>query len=165
MSSSNCRFLACIQVSQETGKMAWYSHLFKNFPQFVVIHIVKSFNTVNETEVDGFFWNSLVFSMIQQMLVILISHSSTFFESNLYIWKFLVHTLLKPHLKDFVHYLASMWNKLNCAVVWTFFGIALIWVWNEKWPFLVLCHCWIFQICWQIECHIIHYFSSRKPHL
>ena len=55
MSSSNCHFLACIQVLQETGKMAWYSHLFKNFPQFVVIHIVKGFNTVNETEVDFFF--------------------------------------------------------------------------------------------------------------
>ena len=52
MSSSNCCFLTCIQVSQETGKMVWYSHLFKNFPQVVVIHIVKGFNIVKETEVD-----------------------------------------------------------------------------------------------------------------
>ena len=54
MSSSNCPFLTCIQVSQETGKMVWYSHLFKDFPQFVVIHIGKGFNIANEIEVDVF---------------------------------------------------------------------------------------------------------------
>ena len=52
MSGSNCCFLTCIQVSQETGKVVWYSHLFKNFPQFVVIHTVKGFSVVNEEEVD-----------------------------------------------------------------------------------------------------------------
>ena len=70
MSSSNCCFLTCIQISQEAGKVVWYSYLFKNFPQFVVIHTVKGFSTVNEAEVDVFFWNSLVFSMIQWMLAI-----------------------------------------------------------------------------------------------
>ena len=64
MSSSNCYFLTRIQVSQEAGKVAWYSHLSKNFPQFVVIHTVKGFSIVNEAEVDVFFWNSLAFSMI-----------------------------------------------------------------------------------------------------
>ena len=54
MSSSNCCFLACREVSQEAGKVVWYSHLFKNFPQFVVIHIVKGFSVVNEAEVDIF---------------------------------------------------------------------------------------------------------------
>ena len=54
MSVSNCCFLSCIQVSQETGKMVWYSHLLKNFPQFVVIHTVKGFGIVNKTEVDVF---------------------------------------------------------------------------------------------------------------
>ena len=54
MSGSNCCFLTCIQVAQETGQVVWYSHLFKNFPQFVVIHIVKGFSIVNETEVDVF---------------------------------------------------------------------------------------------------------------
>ena len=54
MSSSNCCFLSCILVSQETGKVVWYSHLFKNFPQFVVIHTVKGFSLVNKTEVDVF---------------------------------------------------------------------------------------------------------------
>ena len=52
MSFSNCCFLTCIQISQEAGKVVWYSHLFKSFPQFVVIHPVKGFSIVNEAEVD-----------------------------------------------------------------------------------------------------------------
>ena len=66
---SNCCFLTCILISQEAGKVVWYSHSFKNFPQFVVIHAVKDFGIVNEAEVDVFM-SSLVFSMIQQMLAI-----------------------------------------------------------------------------------------------
>ena len=54
MSSSNCCFLTCIQVSQETGQMVLYSHLFKNFPQFIVIHTVKGFGIVNKAEIDVF---------------------------------------------------------------------------------------------------------------
>ena len=54
MSSSNCCFLTCIQISQETGKVVWYSCLLKNFPQFVVIHTVKGFGIVNKAEVDVF---------------------------------------------------------------------------------------------------------------
>ena len=57
----------------------------------------------------------------------LISGSSAFSKSSLYIWKFSVHVLLKPSLKYFEHNLTSMWNECNCAVVWTFFGIALLW--------------------------------------
>ena len=52
MSGCNCCFLTCIQVSPEAGEVVWYSHLFKNFPQFVVIHTVKGFGIVNEAEVD-----------------------------------------------------------------------------------------------------------------
>ena len=70
MSGSNCCFLTCIQISQEAGKVVWYSHLFKNFPQSVMIHSVKDFRVVNEAEVDFFFENSLAFSMIQWMLTI-----------------------------------------------------------------------------------------------
>ena len=66
----------------------------------------------------------------------LISGSSAFSKSSLYIWKSLVNTLLKPSLKDFEHDLASMWNECNCVVVWTFF--ALLCYWNENWPFPVL---------------------------
>ena len=69
MSNSNDCYLTCIQVSQETDKGVLYSHLFKNFPQFVVIHTVKSFGVVNKSEVDVFL-NSLAFLMIQQMLTI-----------------------------------------------------------------------------------------------
>ena len=54
MSGSNCCFLTCIQVSQEAGKVVWYSHLFNSFPQFVMIDTVKSFNVVEQTEIDVF---------------------------------------------------------------------------------------------------------------
>ena len=69
MSISNCCFLTYMQVSQEAGKVVWYSYLFMNFPQFVVIHTVKGFSIVNQAQVE-FFWNSLAFSMIQWMLEI-----------------------------------------------------------------------------------------------
>ena len=69
MSSSNYCFLTCMQISQEAGQVVWYSHLFQNFPQFVVIHTGKGFSVVSETEAD-FFWNSLAFSMILCMLAI-----------------------------------------------------------------------------------------------
>ena len=69
MSGSNCCFLTCIEISQETGQAVRYSHLLKNIPQYVMIHTVKGFGVVNKAEVD-FFWNSLAFSMIQQMLAI-----------------------------------------------------------------------------------------------
>ena len=70
MSSSNCCFLTCIQISQEAGQVVGYSHLFQNFPQLVVIHTVKGFGIVNKTEIDVFFWNSLGFSTVQWMLAI-----------------------------------------------------------------------------------------------
>ena len=91
--------LTCIQVSQETGKTVWYSHLSKNFLQFVVIHIVKGFSVVNEAEVDVF----LEFSCFLYDLTNfgnLVSGSSAFSIPSLYIWNFLVHILLKPSLKD-----------------------------------------------------------------
>ena len=69
MSDSNCCFFTHIQVSQETGKMVWYSHLFKNFPEFVVIHTVNGFNVVNEAEVDVFL-EFFYFPMIQWVLEI-----------------------------------------------------------------------------------------------
>ena len=70
--------------------------------------------------------------------------SSAFSKLNLYIWNFLVHILLKPPLKDFEHSHTSMWNEHNCMVVWTFFGIALLWDWNDNWPFPVLWPLWSF---------------------
>ena len=70
----------------------------------------------------------------------LISGSSAFSKSNLNIWKFSVH-ILKSSLENFDHYFASVWDECNCAVAWTFFGIACLWDWNENWPFPVLWPC------------------------
>ena len=124
ISSSNYCFLVCIQVSHEAGKVIWYSHLFKNFPQIVVIHIVKDFSVVNKAEV---FLELSCFFCDPTNVSNLISGSSAFSKSNLNIWKFSVHILLKPRLENFEHYFASMWNECNCVVVWTLFGIALLW--------------------------------------
>ena len=150
MSSSNCCFLTCIQISQEVGQVVWYFHLLKNFPQFVVIHRVKGFGIVNRAEVDAFLELSCFFYDPMDVDN-LISGSSAFSKSSLNIWKFSVHLLLKPGLKDLEHNLGSMWNEYNCMVVWAFFGIALLWEWNENWPFPTGGHCWVFQICWHIE--------------
>ena len=70
MSSSNCYFVTCIRISQEAGKVVWYSYLLKNIPQFVVIHTVKGFGVVNKAEVDGFLEFSCFFSVIQHVLAI-----------------------------------------------------------------------------------------------
>ena len=137
MSSSNCCFLTCIQISQEAGQAVWYSPHFKNFPQSVVIYTVKSFSAINEAEVDVLLEFSCFFYDPMDVHN-LIFGSSAFSKSSLYIWKFSVQVLLEPSLEDFEYYLASMWYECNCAVVWTFFGIVLLWDWNENWPFWVL---------------------------
>ena len=224
----------CIQISQEAGKVVWFSHLLKYFPQFVVIHTVKGFGIVNKTEIDIFSgtlllflwcnaaaaaakslqsrptlcdpidgsppgspipgilqartpeWAAISFSNVWKWKVKvkslsrvwllatpwttahqaspsmgfsrqeywsgvplpspydtidvgnLISGSSPFSKSSLNIWKFTVHILLNPGLENFKHYFGSVWDQWNCVVVWTFFGIAYLWDWNENWPFPVL---------------------------
>ena len=107
MSSSNCCFLTCIKISQEASQVVWYSHLFKNFPQFVVIHTVKGFGVVNKAEVGVFLGLSCFFDDTMDVGN-LISGSSAFSKSSLSIWKFTVHVLLKPGLENFEHYFASM---------------------------------------------------------
>ena len=107
MYSSNCCFLTCIQVSQEAGKVVLYSHVFKNFPQFVMLHTVKGFSLINEAEVDVFLEFSCFFYDPTDVGN-LISGSSTFSKSDLYIWKFSVHVPLKPSMKNFEYDLASM---------------------------------------------------------
>ena len=93
-----------MQVSQEAGQVVWYSHLFKTFPQFLVIHTVKGFSIVNKAEVDAFL--KLSFFLNDPMDVgNLISGSSAFSKTSLNIWKFSVHVLLKPSLENFDHYL------------------------------------------------------------
>ena len=139
MSSSNCCFLTCIQISQEAGQVVWYSQLFKNLLQFIVIHTVKGFDIVNKGEVDVFLEFSC-FLHDPMDVGVLIPGSSAFSKSSLSIWKFLVHILLKSGLENFEHYFASVWDEYNCtnAIVWTFFGIAFLWDWSENWPFPVL---------------------------
>ena len=149
MSISTCCFLTCIQISQETGQVVWYSHLLKNFPQFVVIHTVKGFSVVSKAEVDVFLELSC-FLDDPADVGNLISGSSGFSKSSLNIWNFAVHILLKLGLENFEHYFASVWDECRCGIIWTFFGIAFLWNWNENWPFPVLWPCRVFQIFWHI---------------
>ena len=150
MHGSNCCFLTCIQISQEAGKAVWYSHLFQNFPQFVVIHIVKGFSVVSKAEVGVFLGFSCFFNdpMDVGNLISLvplpflnpawISGSSQFTYCWSLAWRILSIT--------------SVWDECNCAVVWAFFGIAFLWDWNENWIFPVpwpllsfpnLLACWV----------------------
>ena len=87
--------------------MVWYSHLFKNFPQFVVIHTVKAFGIVNKAEVDVFLEPSFFFDDLADVGN-LISASSAFSKTSLNIWKFTVHILLKPGLENFENYFTTV---------------------------------------------------------
>ena len=136
MSSSNFCFLTCIQISQEAGQVVWYSHL-SEFSTVCCDPHSQRLGRVNKSEVDiclelSCFCNNLT------VVGNLNSGSSAFSKSNLNIWNFTVHVLLKPGLENFEHYFASMWDECNCVVVWAFFGVAFLWGWNENWPFPVL---------------------------
>ena len=100
---SNCCFLTSMQVSQETGKMVWYSHLFKSFPQFVKIHTIKGFSRVDEAEIDVFL-EFPCFLYDPANVGNWITGSSVFSKPSLNIWKLTVHILLKPGLENFEHY-------------------------------------------------------------
>ena len=90
MSSSNCCFLTCIQVSQEASQVVWYSHLFQNFPQLIVIHTVKGFGILNKAEIDVFLELSCFFDDPMDVGH-LISGSSDFSKTSFNIWQFTVH--------------------------------------------------------------------------
>ena len=92
MSSSNCCFLTCIQVSREVGQVVWYSHFFQNFPQFIVIHTVQGFGGVNKVEIDVFLELSCFFDDPAD-IGNLISGSSAFSKTSLNVWKLSVHVL------------------------------------------------------------------------
>ena len=129
MSISNCSFLTCIQISQEAGKVVWYSHLLKNFPQFVVIHSVKGFGIVNEAVVE-FFWNSLAFSMVQRMLAIWslvplpflyrawTSGSSQFTYCWSLTWRILSITLLACKMSTMCCSFSILWHCLSLGLEW-----------------------------------------------
>ena len=96
--------------------MVWYSHLFQNFPQFIVTHRVKGFGIVNKAEMDVFLELSCFFHNPADVGN-LISGSSAFSKTSLNVREFMVHILLKPGLENFEHYFISMWDEYNCAVV------------------------------------------------
>ena len=137
MTGTNCCFLTWKQISQEADKVVWYSYLLSNFPQFLVSHTVKGFGIVNKAEIDIFLELSCSFDDSVDVGN-LISGSSAFSKFRLNIWKLMVQVLLNPGLENFEHYFTIVWDKCNCVVVWTFFGIAFLWDWNENWPFPVL---------------------------
>ena len=144
----SCCFLACIQVSQEPGNVVCDLHLFQNFPQFLVIHAVKIFSIVNETEVDVFFWNSLAFSMIQWILAIwslvplpflnpaCTSGSSKFTYHWSLAWGIISITLILCEM-------SAIMQQFQHSLALPFFGIGM------KTDLFQSCgHCWVFQICW-----------------
>ena len=139
MSSSNYCFLTCIQISQEAGKVVWYSHLFQNFPQFAVIHTVKGSGIVNKAEIDVFLELPCFFNDAFSMTLVIwslvplpflkpawTSESSLFTYCWSLAWRILSITLL------------ACWDEYICAVVGAFFDTAFLWDWNENWRFPVL---------------------------
>ena len=105
--------------------MVGYFHLFKGFLQFIMIHTVKGFGIINETEVDVFL-EFPSFRYDPANVGNLISGSSSFSEPSMDIWKFLVHIMLKPSMQDFKHDLTSMGDESNCLMVSTFFNTTLL---------------------------------------
>ena len=150
MSSSNCCFLTCIQISQEASKVVWCSHVFKNVPQFVVIHRIKGFSIVNKAEIDVFLELSCFFDDPTDVgnwsLVPLpflnpawTSRSSRFMYCWSLTWRTLSITLLACEMCAIVQYFEH-------SLALPFFGIGM------KTDLFQSCgHCWVFQICWHIE--------------
>ena len=133
MSDSNCTSWSAYGFLR--SQVRWSGILIsRRIFQFVVINTVKGFNIDNEVEVDVFLEFSCFFYDPTDVGN-LISSSFAFSKSGLYIWKLSVHVLLKPSLKDFEHYFASMWKECNCSIVSIFFGFAFLCDWNENWPF------------------------------
>ena len=159
MSSSNCWFLTCIQISQEAGQVVWYSHLSQNFP----VCCVPDSQRLWRSQYSRSRCFSRTLSLFWYLTDVgnLISGSSGFSKSSLNICKFMVNILLKPGLENFEHYFASVWDECNCAVVWAFFGIAFLWIGMKTNLFQSCGHCWVFQIRWHIECSTFTASSFR----
>ena len=126
-SGSNCCFLTSIQF-------LWRQVRWSSIPISLRIFC---FSTVDEAEIDTFLELSCFFNDPANVGY-LFTGSSAFSKSSWDICNFSVHILLKPRLKDFEHYLATVWHEYNCAVVWISFGIAFLGEWNENWHFPVL---------------------------
>ena len=125
-----------------------------------MVHTVKGFGIVDKAGIDISRELSCFFDDPEDAGNF-ISGSSAFSKTSLNIWKFTVHILLKPGLKNFENYFTTMWDECNCAVVWAFFGIAFLRDWNKNWPFPVLWPLLSFQIHWHIECSTFRASSFR----
>ena len=153
MSSSNCYFLTCIQISQEAGQVVWYSHLFQNVPQFIVIHTVKGFGMVNKTEINGSLELLCFFDDAADGNLISGSSWTSLNTGKFmvtYRWR-LAWRMLRISLRD----------ECNCVEVWAFFGIAFLRDWKENWAFQVLWPLVSFLNCWHIECSTFTASSLR----
>ena len=134
VSSSNCCCLTCIQISQETDQWSGIPISFRIFHSLL-------WSTQSKALVQSIkhvFLELSCFFNDPTDVVSLISGSSAFSKTSLNIWKFMGHILLKLGLENFEHYFDSAWDEYSCAIVWTLFGIAFLWDWNENWPFPVL---------------------------
>ena len=125
-----------------------------------MIYTVKGFGTVNKEEVDVFLEFSCFFNDPTDVGNF-ISGSSAFSKSGFNIWKFTIQVLLKPSLENFEHYFAGVWDECNCVVIWAFFSIAFFVIGMKTDLFQSCGHCWVFQICWHIECSTLTASSFR----
>ena len=125
-----------------------------------MIHTVKGFSIINETEVD-IFLKFPYFLHDPANVGNWISGSSASSKPTLYIWKFSVHVLLKSSWMDFEHNLAGMRNEHNYIVVWTFLALPFFGIRTKTDFFQPYGLCWVFQICWQIECSTLTASSFR----
>ena len=141
-------------------RQVWYSHLFQNFPQFIVIHTVEGFGIVNKAEI-GVFLELFCFLDDPAGVGNLISGSSAIYKTSLNIWNFIVHVFLKPGLENFEHYFTSVWDECNCSVVWAFFGLPFFAIGMKTDLFQSCGPCWVFQMCWHIECSTFTALSCR----
>ena len=128
--------------------------------QFIVIHTVKGFGIVNKAEIDVFLKLSCFFHDPVDAGS-LISGSSAFSKTSLNIWKLAVHVLLKPGLENFEQCFTSMWDECNCVVVWAFLALPFFGIGMKTDLFQSCGHCWVFQICWHIECSTFTASSFR----
>ena len=155
ISSSNCSFLTCIQISQEVGKVVWYSHFFKIFPQFIVIHTLKGFSR------NMFFWNFPCFFCDPTDVGNLIFGSSAFSKSSLYIWNFSVHVLLK---QDWRILNITLFSCEMTMIVWYFeqsLALPFLGIGIKTELFQSSGNCRVFQSCWNIECSTLIALSFR----
>ena len=158
MSSSNCCFLSCMQISQEAGQVVWYSHLFQNFPQFIVINTFNGFGIVNKAEIDVFLDLSCFFNDLADVGN-LVFGSSACFKTSLNIWKFTYCWSLAWRILSI--------TLLGCemsTIVWQFehsLALPFIGIGMKTDPFQSCGNCWVFQICWHIECSTFTAWSFR----